>query len=67
MPQLAQLRRIYTNILFSTEKYLKQTSKLRVDMSYYRISEMDENKLINNIEHLSNIIKPTNNYYSKTK
>ena len=68
MSSLCQLRRIYTNVLFSTEKTLKLNSNFRLDLSKYRISNMNEKELINNLEEMTNILKnPEYSYLKKFK
>ena len=61
MSRMIQIRKIYTNMLFCTEKYLKNNTKSRLDLSYYKLAYMNEKDILNNLEKLSNIISHNEN------
>ena len=52
MSNLPQIRRIYTNILIKAANSVKYDYNNRINMSYYRIKDMDEAKILNNLEKL---------------
>lgn len=60
MSNLPQIRRIYTNVLLKVAETVKYDYRHSVKMSYYKINEMNETELLNNLEKLTSKLSVVN-------